>query len=103
MILLKNKRERERASKKIKKDEPCFRFFAYFKMTIVRVETYFSFQFGKTVINLFSLEGKQDLKVVVVHTFNSSTWEAEAGGSESGQAGRQSKFQDSQDYRETLS
>ena len=79
MILLKNKRERERASKKIKKDEPCFRFFAYFKMTIVRVETYFSFQFGKTVINLFSLEGKQDLQVVVVHTFNSSTWEAEAG------------------------
>ena len=39
----------------------------------------------------------------MVHTFNPSTWEAEAGGSLSvqGQADLQSKFQDSQGYTET--
>ena len=44
--------------------------------------------------------------VVVAHTFNPSTWEAEAGGFlwGQGQPGLQSKFQDSpQSYRETLS
>jgi hypothetical protein len=38
-------------------------------------------------------------QVVVVHAFNPSTWEAEAGGFLSwGQPGLQSEFQDSQDY-----
>jgi hypothetical protein len=38
---------------------------------------------------------------VVVHTFNPSTWEAEAGGFlSSSQPGLQSEFQDSQGYTE---
>jgi hypothetical protein len=38
---------------------------------------------------------------VVVHTFNPSTWEAEAGGFlVQGQSGLQSEFQDSQGYTE---
>jgi hypothetical protein len=38
---------------------------------------------------------------VVVHAFNPSTWEAEAGGSlSSRQPGLQSEFQDSQGYTE---
>jgi hypothetical protein len=36
---------------------------------------------------------------VVAHAFNSSTWEAEAGGFR-GQPGLQSEFQDSQGYIE---
>ena len=38
--------------------------------------------------------------VVVAHTFNPSSWEAEAGGSLSvrGQSGLQSEFKDSQCY-----
>jgi hypothetical protein len=36
---------------------------------------------------------------VVAHTFNPSTWEAEAGGFQ-GQPGLQSEFQDSQGYTE---
>jgi hypothetical protein len=42
---------------------------------------------------------------VVAHTFNPSTWEAEAGRfvSSKGQPGLQTEFQDSQGYRETLS
>jgi hypothetical protein len=41
---------------------------------------------------------------VVVHAFNPSTWEAEAGGFLSlSQPGLQGEFQDSQGYTETLS
>jgi hypothetical protein len=41
---------------------------------------------------------------VVLHAFNPSTWEAEAGRFlSSSQPGLQSQFQDSQGYRETLS
>jgi hypothetical protein len=39
-------------------------------------------------------------RAVVEHTFNPSTWEAEAGGFLSCQPGLQSEFQDSQDYIE---
>jgi hypothetical protein len=41
-------------------------------------------------------------RAVVAHTFNPSTWEAEAGGflSFQGQPGLQSEFQDSQGYTE---
>ena len=38
-------------------------------------------------------------RAVVVHAFNSSTWEAKAGRFR-GQPGLQSGFQDSQDYTE---
>jgi hypothetical protein len=37
---------------------------------------------------------------MVAHTFNPSTWEAEAGGFLSSRSGLQSEFQDSQDFTE---
>jgi hypothetical protein len=40
---------------------------------------------------------------VVAHTFNPSTWEAEAGGFLSSRPAWSTEFQDSQGYRETLS
>jgi hypothetical protein len=48
------------------------------------------------------LRGVALLWAMVVHAFNPSTWEAEAGGSlwVRGQPGLQSEFQDSQGYTE---
>ena len=44
---------------------------------------------------------KQLCRAVVTHTFNPSTWEAEAGGFwVRGQPGLQNEFQDSQGYTE---
>jgi hypothetical protein len=49
-----------------------------------------------------NIETKEQKLGAVVHDFNPSTWEAEAGGflSFRGQCGLQSEFQDSQDYTE---
>jgi hypothetical protein len=58
---------------------------------------------GKTWGQVFiSLRQEQEfVPGVVAHTFNPSTWEAEAGGFLSSRpAGLQSKFQDSQGYTE---